>query len=229
MDRTSHTPLSTAAASGGATGASRLTTYAGGLPAAVAASAAAVLADAFAHDPWARYVTGRPHRRSDALLFRVPVVAAARRGGLLAGQGPDGDVTGVSTWVPGDGRGSGVADALRARALHLPLLLGPAGYLRLATEETDTDRWVDGLTRPGDAYLWVLGVRRDHHGAGLGRALLEATVEAAVAAGHDRLVLITHNPANVARYERMGFAVLEASTRPSGLLVHALARPLGRR
>jgi GNAT superfamily N-acetyltransferase len=197
----------------------------GSLPPGLVDDAAEVLADAFADDPWARYVTGRPHRRSVALLMRVPVVAAACRGALLTAHHPDGAVLGAATWVPADQRGGGLLDALRARAAHLPLLLGPAAMCRLVQEETDTDRWVDGLTRAADAYLWVLGVRRGHHGAGWGRALVEATA-AAASAGHERLLLVTHNPGNVARYERMGFHLLAASTRPSGLRVHAMARSL---
>lgn len=99
-----------------------------------------------------------------------------------------------------------------------------AGAVLADAFAADTARYVDGLVRE-DAYLWVLGVTRDRHGRGVGRALVEAVRADAAAAGHRRLVLVTHDPGNVARYEAMGFVPLGRSVRASGISLHALACP----
>lgn len=201
-----------------------LSTHHGGAPPALRDAAADALADAFAADPWARYVTGRAFHPHDAALMRVPACAGARRGGLVTAAGGRG-VVGASTWVPAGRREAGMSDVVRARALGLPFVLGPAAMSRLVREATDTGGWADGVLRPDDAYLWVLGVRREAHGRGIGRMLVEATAADAASAGHTRLSLVTYNADNVSRYEAMGFSLLEVSRRGTGLTAHALARP----
>lgn len=204
-------------------GRSVVSTHHGSPPRALREAAARALADAFADDPWARYVTGRPHRPHDAALMRVPVCAGARRGGLVttaAGRG----LVGASTWVPAGRREAGLSDVVRGRSLGLPFTIGPAAMSRLVREAADTSGWADAVLRPDDAYLWVLGVRREVHGRGIGRMLVEATAADAASAGHSRLPLLTYSADNVSRYEAMGFALLDASRRGTGLVVYALAR-----
>lgn len=194
---------------------------------------AAVLADAFAADPWAAYVLGEPGMQRYAALeavMRVPVALAETRGGLLCHPGDEGQPVAVSTWVPAQERAVGFRDAARARALTLPLRVGPATMRRLNRDEAALDDLLtahalrDGGSR--DAYLWVLGVARHHHGQGLGRNVVNQTCDQARARGYDRLVLNTDNPANVPIYRALGFDLLHRAQRPSGLTAHLLARPL---
>lgn len=188
-----------------------------------------VLADAFAEDPWATYVLGasgtrRP--RALARLMSVPVDVSADRGGLVLETSPDAGrrPVAVSTWVPADRRGVGLVAAARAGALALPLEVGPATMVRLVRDEADLDRVLEPHLEDGDAYLWVLGVAREHHGQGLGRLVVDRTCAEATARGFRRVVLNTDNPTNVAIYRRLGFEPLTRVTRPSGLTSHVLAR-----
>jgi ribosomal protein S18 acetylase RimI-like enzyme len=189
-------------------------------------AAAAALADAFAEDSWVRSATGGQEPGLRAMM-RVAVDAAARRGGLLVAHGEHGEARGASTWVPAGRRGGGVLDATHAGVLlRLPFELRSAGMIRLLRDQAQTGRVVDRHLRRSDAYLWVLGVRRAEHGRGIGRALVEATVADAIAAGRTRLVLATHDGANVAVYRALGFELLDDSVRSRGHVVHVLARSI---
>ncbi len=194
--------------------------------------AAEVLADAFAADPWARHVLGAPgSRRPRALaaVMRVPIDVSRRRGGLIVRTDDHDRVGAVSTWVPSDRRHVATADVLRARAMTVPLAVGIPTLLRLGKDERDLDVVLAGHLQPGDAYLWVLGVRRDLHGRGLGRAVVDETCRRAAERGFRRMVLNTDNTANVPMYERLGFRLHGTSTRPAGLVAHVLIRPLDAR
>ncbi len=194
----------------------------------VRTAAASALADAFAEDGWVGHSDGPRRSGGVPLLMRVAADVGARRGGLLVAQegASPSEVLGASVWVPADRRGGAPLDAVRAGAAALPLVLGPRGLARVLRDEADTDRAVEPHVRPGDAYLWVLGVRRDRHGRGLGRTLVEGTAVDAAQHGHGRLVLVTHDPRNVAKYLALDFALLDTSRRTSGITLHVLARPL---
>ena len=198
------------------------------VPGALLDGAADALADAFADQPSAiGHGTPAAARR---LLMRVPAVVAARRGGLLVvGEGldrPDPVVLGASCWVPAGDRGAGPVTQLRTGSWRLVSLLGPVALGRVMRQATRADSQVDAYLDPGDAYLSVVGVRPGHHGAGLGRRLVEATAADAAQAGLTRLVLLTHAPGNVPFYRRLGFQVVDDSTRSRGHPLHVLARPL---
>lgn len=190
-------------------------------------AATRVLADAFAGDPWARYVLGAPgSRRAGALaaVMRAPVDVSRRRGGLVLEYDEHGSVGAVSTWVPADQRHVGVVDAVRANALSVPITVGAPTMFRLGKDERDLDAVLAEHLRPGDAYLWVLGARRDLHGRGLGRAVVDETCRQAAARGFRRVVLNTDNPANVQMYARLGFELHDTARRSSGLTAHVLIR-----
>ncbi len=199
---------------------------AGSLSPAECDEVAAVLADAFTDDPWAVHVTGH-RRRGLRHVLRVPVVVSAAHGGVVRCRDAGGALLGAAVWTPGHRPGTGPADAWRSGALALPLHLGPRGSVRALREEAAQHAVLDPLLSPADAHLWVLGVRRDRHGRGLGRALVAGVTADAAARGYGRLVLNTDNPANVAVYEAMGLRLLTTSRRPSGLTSHVLARALG--
>lgn len=222
-----------------------LQVHRGAVPAALRDATAAVLADAFADDAWTGHESGRRSIAAARLLMQVAVDSASRRGGLVVATDPAGAglaaapvtvaeagaplaqglIVGASTWVPASRRGGGCLDAMRAGALRLPVTLGPLGLLRVLRDEAASGRAVAAQVRPRDAYLWVLGVRRDRHGNGFGRTLIEATMADAATAGHERVVLSTHDRSNVALYEAMGFTRVDSGRLSSGLVLHVLARP----
>ncbi|MGL4744692.1 MAG: GNAT family N-acetyltransferase [Dermatophilaceae bacterium] len=192
--------------------------------------ACAVLADAFAADPWAAYVLGAPaSNRATALaaVMRAPVHIARRRGGLALLDDAAGKVGAAATWIPAGGTHVGFADAVRARALLVPVVAGIRTMTRLTQDEAELTEVVAGHGRPGDAYAWVLGVRRDLHGRGLGRAVVDLACDQARQRGFRRMTLNTDTPTNVAIYQRLGFELCGTARRRSGLLAHVMARPLG--
>ncbi|MGL5818619.1 MAG: GNAT family N-acetyltransferase [Phycicoccus sp.] len=192
--------------------------------------ACSVLADAFAADPWAAYVLGTPGSNRPAALaavMRAPVDVARRRGGLAVRADAAGKVGAAATWVPAGDTHVGFADAVRARALTVPVVAGIRTMARLTRDEAELSEIVAGHGRPGDAYAWVLGVRRDLHGRGLGRAVVDLACDQARRRGFRRMTLNTDTPTNVAIYQRLGFELCGTARRTSGLLAHVMARPLG--
>lgn len=191
-----------------------------------------VLADAFAHDPWANHVLAdRAEREPTALatILRTPVRLASERGGLVTQideSSPSRSIVAVSTWVPMSGRRLTAAMALRTGAIALPMLIGPRAFLRLTSDEHELHARLDRRANASMAYLWVLGVRRSHHGRGLGRAVVDTTCAQALSRGFTSLLLNTDNAANVAVYERLGFALVESGARASGLTTHVMLRQL---
>lgn len=207
------------------------------VPPALRDGAAEVLADAFAGAASAIGGGARPGARR--LLMRVPVDAAARNGGLVvrgdrlddaAGPGSGGpgsggpDVLGAAAWVPASARGAGTLSSVRTGSWRLLPMLGPAGLVRVLRQAREADRLVGGFLHDDDAYLSVVGVRRDAHGGGHGRALVEGTVADAAAAGLARVVLLTHDPRNVPFYRCLGFDLVEDGLRSRGHPLAVLAR-----
>ena len=193
------------------------------LPRGLADAAAGALADAFAGEPSAIGSDARPSARR--LLMRVPVDACARAGGLVVAR-EGGAVVGAAAWLPGDRRGGGVGHVWTSGSWRLLPLLGVRGLRAVLREAAETDRLVSRYVSPDDAYLWIVGVVPAAHGRGLGGALVRAVVEDARAAGHGRLVLVTHNPANVPVYRALGLHVVDDTARSRGHVLHVMARTL---
>ena len=84
----------------------------------------------------------------------------------------------------------------------------------------------------GDSYLQAIAVGPEHRGKGVGRILIDAVGDRAVAAGSRRLTLdvdVTNHGA-IALYRRMGWEIMRSS-RPlprglGGTSVHRMVRPL---
>jgi ribosomal protein S18 acetylase RimI-like enzyme len=197
--------------------------------AATARAACRVLADAFAADPWANYVLGAPGSdRPKALsaVMRAPVEMSRRYGGLVVEHDSLGRVAAAASWVPADHMHVGAFDAFRTGAIFVPFAVGPRTMRRLVGDDAELATVVARHRQPADAYLWVLGVRRELHGQGLGRAVVDQTCEHARSTGHRRVILNTDNPSNVATYQRLGFELCGTQQRPSGLVAHVMVRPL---
>ena len=77
---------------------------------------------------------------------------------------------------------------------------------------------VHGATDPGDCALYGMWVDPGCRGAGVGRALIDAVIDEARAAGKRRVVLhvVANNKAAAGLYQRAGF-VATSRTRPSPL------------
>lgn len=206
-------------------------------------SESTALADAFADDPWAKYVLGTSgHRRQQALarLMSVPVACAAMHGGVVTiihdtqeghtNGDPNvphtGGTAAVGAWVPSGARKINLRTAVQLNAVSLPLDVGLPTMRRLWRDEVEVDQILNAHLTDQDAYLWVLGVRRREHGHGMGRRLVDQISRNAARSGHHRILLHTDTPGNVEIYRRLGFNMLEEQLRTSGLRCHVLAMPL---
>jgi ribosomal protein S18 acetylase RimI-like enzyme len=121
----------------------------------------------------------------------------------------------------------GVEAVTRRMAELLPttemiVLLGGGGPDGVAVTRLRPSLWSPSL----DAYLEELYVARKKRGQGIGRALLEETMNAARAAGANHIELTTSeaDTAAIALYESCGFTNREGT--PSGPTMHYYERDL---
>lgn len=168
--------------------------------------AARVLAQALLDDPGWQHVVPRAPARRRALttLTGIAVRDALVAGRPLAALAGD-RLVGVAVWMPPGSypppraRRLRAVPALTALALRLPLRIGPLARLGAGVD----------AAFPAEPvwYLQALGVHPSAQGRGVGRRLLEPVLEQA---GRDGVAcyLETGKPANVAYYERLGFAAL---------------------
>ena len=163
------------------------------------------LSAAFADYPMFRWFMRDDHRREAARLnlFRLMVGAIAMTTGAVM-RPPGGGAAAV--WIPSDRLGpTSLWEELRS----IPVLLGATGWSRfprMAAMRGAMDRH-HPMDRP-HAYLWLLGVRPEAQGLGIGSRLLAAGL-AEVDAQRLPAFLETSTEANVALYRRHGFEVTE--------------------
>lgn len=162
---------------------------------------AATLARAFEHDPvWSWCFAGEPRERLLAGLgavFRFAAAAALDYGWVrLAG-----DAAAVALWTPPGEPEMSAADEERfPDAIAAACSAAATARVLALMEAFERNHPAD----PQHFYLSVLGTHPDHAGQGIGVALVAANLEEIDAAGPPAYLEST-NPANVARYERLGF------------------------
>jgi GNAT superfamily N-acetyltransferase len=171
---------------------------------------AAMLARAFAHDPFFSYLAGDAPERNQRMRdgwSGILRFASAR----LSHTWTTDDLAGAAIWLPPHHR-TPLLDNLRL----LRELVRFAGWRRLrlvadAIEELERHRrsHVPGA----HFYLSALGVEPERQGAGIGTALMEPVLDRC---DRDRLpaYLETAAARNVLLYERVGFEVVEELILP---------------
>lgn len=77
-------------------------------------------------------------------------------------------------------------------------------------------------SREGEAYVHFIGVRPDHRGSGMGRALYETFFEGARAKGCNRVRCITSpiNKGSIAFHRAMGFSLKQGDRVEGGVPIH---------
>ena len=177
---------------------------------------AAVLARAFAADPFFRFLAGDAPERSQRMRDGWTGILRFASAGLTQTWTTD-DRAGAAIWIP-PGRGpSSAVDQLRLVPVYGRLI----GWLRLrqtgsAIDALDERRRIHA---PGSHfYLSALGVDPDRQGEGIGSALLGPVLAEADARGLP-CYLETATGRNVLLYERHGFEVVEELVLP-GTDVH---------
>jgi GNAT superfamily N-acetyltransferase len=186
---------------------------------------AETLAGAFEHDPiwgWAFEDADR-ERKLAALraVFGFCAAAALRYGWVRVTDG----VEAVALWIPPGEPEMSPADAERLPGL-IEEACGPDSAPRVSALLEAFER--THPTEPPHHYLSLLGTHPDHVGHGYGMGLLAACLEEVDAAGSPAY-LESSNPANVPRYERLGFRPLSEVELVPGIPATQMWRwPVGR-
>lgn len=118
-------------------------------------------------------------------------------------------------FMPGDGSWGEYAERLAdvaGRAARTLVLVAVEDGRILGTTTLEVEERIEGghprePLRPEEAHMRMLGVAPDARGRGIGRALVEACIEAARSAGKSVLTLHTTEEMEAARrmYESLGF------------------------
>jgi ribosomal protein S18 acetylase RimI-like enzyme len=172
---------------------------------------AAVLARAFAHDPFYAWMAGDAPERGQRMRDGWSGILLYGSAHLAHTYTTD-DLAGVAIWLPPGHRGPSLLDSLR----QLPALARLAGWGRLrkigdamATLEEHRHRHAPSP----HFYLSALGVDPERQGEGVGTALLRPVLDRCDRDGTPAY-LETAVARNVLLYERLGFGVVEEVDLP---------------
>jgi ribosomal protein S18 acetylase RimI-like enzyme len=173
--------------------------------------AAAVLADAFQHDPVWNAILGDATPEQRAAAFQTPVRYGLKYGEVYA---PSQNLEGVAAWVPGERADMTFWRVLRSGALWPGLKLGPrvAKMIGPIFRPMEADRREHMRGKPY-IYLQVIGVAPAYQRQGYGGRLLRALIEGSEGAGLS-LYLETETESNVRMYEHLGFRVVKEIALP---------------
>ena len=172
---------------------------------------AAVLAHAFARDPFYLYLAGDAPERTQRM--RDGWAGILRYGSArLSHTYTTDDLAGAAVWLPPGYRGPGLLDSVR----QMPALARLAGWRRLrmvgdavASLEEHRHRHVD----VPHFYLSAIGVEPGRQGEGIGTALMQPVLDRCDRDGMPAY-LETAVARNVLLYERLGFDVVEEMDLP---------------
>lgn len=177
-----------------------------------------VLTTAFFHDPlWGPAFPDAGRRALQAAaMWRIYVAAALRHPWTLVTQ----NVEAAAVWIP-----PGEAELTHEEEAALKDLLARTTSPRVAAAIL---RICDQLeaAKPGEpfCYLTLLGTHDDHRGKGVGMGLLAESLTRVDACGAPAYLEST-NPANLRRYESVGFTAREEITTATGHVVTTMWRP----
>ncbi len=180
------------------------------------ADAAAVLADAFRHDPlWAKVFEVDPSeprfQGQFRAFFEVPLRYCLRYGGVYASSE---HLEGIVTWLPRRYVDMTLRRLLLSRAIGPALRMGVRHGRRLQNVIAPLSSYRCRLMHGRDyVYLPVIGVASAFQGRGFGRRMLSAVIDRCERAGLP-LYLETETEANVELYRAFGFRTMQAIVLP---------------
>jgi ribosomal protein S18 acetylase RimI-like enzyme len=173
---------------------------------------AALLAHAFAHDPFFGHLAGDGPERGERMRVGWMGLLRHASDGLSTTYTTD-DHAGAALWHPPGYRGAGFIGSLRMMP-SLARLAGGYGQLRRISRAIDLLDARRHVHAPGrHFYLSAVGVDPERQGQGIGTALLKPVLEQADAAGIPAY-LETAVARNVLLYERLGFDVVQELDLP---------------
>ncbi len=174
-------------------------------------SMAAVLARAFARDPFFSWLAGDAPERNLRMRMGWAGILRHASAGLRETWTTD-DVAGVAVWLPPGPGASSFLDSLRM----VPALARLTGWRRLREASAATELLEQRRRTHVPAAHWYLsavGVDPDRQHQGIGSALLRVVLDRADADGTPAY-LETATARNVLLYERHGFEVVEELILP---------------
>lgn len=137
------------------------------------------------------------------------------------------EATGVACWLPPGNTEFTTPKALLGGYALVPFRYGLKDFARIDAQESFVSKLHKKLMPGRHLYLWVLAVRPEYQGKGIGRRLVESRL-AAPDAREIPCFLETHDRRNVPFYKALGFVLLEEAPVPdSDLRVYAMARRAG--
>ena len=173
--------------------------------------AAAVLVDAFEHDPIWQVVLSDTTPGQKAGAFETPLLYCLKYGEVYA---TSKDLEGIAAWVPGDLAVMTPWRMLRSGAMRAALKLGwkTARKMEPIFSPLEAHRQEIMKGKPF-VYLQIIGVAPTLQGQGFAGKLLRALFEESEWAGMP-LYLETETESNVRMYERLGFVVVREIALP---------------
>ena len=173
--------------------------------------AAAVLADAFQHDPLWNAILGNATLEQRAAAFETPVRYGMRYGEVYA---PSEALEGVAVWVPGALSDMTFWRVFRSGAIWsgMKLGFGIAKKMGPVFHPIEVDRR-EHMRGKSFIYLLVIGVAPQLQGQGFAGKLVRALIAQSKQAGVP-LYLETETESNVSMYEHLGFAVVKEIVLP---------------
>ena len=180
-----------------------------------ARKAAAVLADAFEHDPVWGVILRDGTLEQRVCAFESPVRYGLKYGGVFA---PSENLEGIAAWVPGELSDMTMWRVLRSGAVWGGMRIGWRLGLDLARKMNpifrpiEEDRREHMRGRPY-IYLQIIGVAQASQGQGHGGKMLRALIAKSERTGLP-LYLETETEDNVRMYERFGFQVVKEIVLP---------------
>lgn len=168
-------------------------------------TAASVLGQAFANDPFMTYLLPKSETRVHKLtkLF-LPLIRVSQHWNGVE-MAPNGG--GVLLWIPGRAFtwSSKIAEVIRSGLMGLPWSIGVSACKRLQIHDSACEDALKQHAPTDFAYLWVVGVHSDYAGQGLGKQMIQTALDKMRRRGHSVCFLRTENPKNIGLYEHLGF------------------------
>ena len=190
-------------------------------------TAAAVLGQAFAKDPFMAYMLPDATTRVQQLtkLFLPLIRFSLRCGGVEIAPGGGG----VLGWISGEtfSLPFKVLELVRSGLIWLPWSMGLSAFKRLQAHDSICEHALKQNAPKDFAYLWVVGVHPDYAGRGLGKQMIQAALDEMRRRGHSTCFLRTENPKNVGLYEHLGFKqILTETPSDSGIQYWLMSQEL---
>ena len=173
--------------------------------------AAAMLVDAFQHDPLWEAVWHDANPRQKLGTFEAPVRYCLKYGEVYASSE---NLEGVAAWVPDTLADMTFWRMLRSGAIWSGMKMGAnlASKMEPLFAPIELDR-KETMRARSYLYLQIIGVAPAFQGQGFGGKLLRALIEKSEQTGMS-LYLETETEKNVSMYERFGFQVVKEIVLP---------------